>query len=172
MTAVAPHSANQALGPPTPISSNKIQARLAYELAANLMTPSEVFQRFGLNKQQARAILANPQFRTLYAEAKVVWNSAESTKDRIRAKAGMMVEDSLLALWQILHDGEVAPPSRLAAFKEIVQVANLGPPRASEGPGESGPRFTLTINIPGSPGHEAKSVTIDAETAETDSTDV
>ena len=100
----------------------------------------------------------------------MVWNSTDGTKDRIRAKAGMMVEDGLLELWAVFHDNDIAAPSRLDAFKQILSVADLGPTRGASGSGgESGPRFALTINIPASPGHEAKSVTIDADLAEDDS---
>lgn len=151
-----------------PATADQIKARLAYELAAQLMPSKDVFRRFGIDRQQAKAILASPQFRTLYQEAKVVWNSSDGTKERIRAKAGMMVEDSLLELYRLFHDSDIAPPSRLDAFKQIVQIANLGPPRAGENGAEAGPKFSLTINIPPSPGHAARSVTIDAP-AEIDS---
>ena len=162
MSAIQAYQADQSLTPAKPsIRSDKVKAQLAYELAANLMPASEVFKRFGINKGQAKLLLANPQFKTLYAEAKVIWNSSDSAKERLRAKATLMVEDGLLELWQMFHDNDIAPPSRLDAFKQIALVANVTP-KGGEAAGDTGPKFSLTINIPRSPDHEAKTVTIDA----------
>lgn len=146
-----------------PVHSDNVEAKLAYELAANLMPASEVFKRFGYSPAQARVIVASPQFKTLYAEAKAIWNSSDSAKERLRAKATLMVEDGLLTLWQMFHDGDTAPPSRLEAFKQIALVAQVAP-KGGSGDADTGPRFNLTINIPEAPGHPAQRVTIDAET--------
>lgn len=148
-----------------PLESDQIQARLAYELASGLKPPQDVFTQFGISGPEAKAILANPQFRQLYAEAKAIWHSSDGTRARIEAKAAMLVEDSLLEMYRLVHDVEVAPPAKIDAFKQIVSVARVGPQKDG-GPAAGGPAFSLTLNLGGV---ESKTVTIDTPAEEVES---
>jgi len=130
----------------TDTSPEQVQARMAYEMAARLSDPKDILARYGLNANQAKKLFKTPQFKQLYREAKAVWEADTSVKERIRAKAAMMVEDSLLEVFGMVHNTEIAAPSRLDAFKQIMQVADLGPKR-SDSDGASGPHFSLTLNL-------------------------
>lgn len=141
------------------MDSDNVQARLAYELAAKLRPAKDVFDQFGVSPAEAKALMANPQFQALYKEARAIWNSTDGTKSRIRAKAAMLVEDSLIEMYRMVHSVDTAPPAKIDAFKQIVAVADMAPKK--EG-GVEGPAFSITLNL----GGEIPSQTLTLETAE------
>ena len=101
--------------------------------------------------------LRDPMFRDMVKQAKLLWNSDLSVKERIRLKSQVLVEDSLLAIFSIIHNQENAIPAKLDAFKQLSKVAEVDSPDRSKG--DSGSRFTVSINL----GDTVKPVVIEAE---------
>jgi hypothetical protein len=78
-------------------------------------------------------------------QAKSLCNSDLSVKERIRLKSQVLVEDSLLEIFSILHNRDNAIPARLDAFKQLARVGEVDQPE--RGKGDAGNRFTVSINL-------------------------
>jgi len=134
-------------------------AALAAELGAKLLPTDEVLRRFQLTPQDLRLLLQDPQFRHMITDFRREWNSPMSAKDRIKLKALLMVEDNLLTLHQLFNNDLTNPTARLAAYDQMVKLADAAPKRESAA--EGGSKFHLTLNLGA---HAAQPFTIDAET--------
>lgn len=129
----------------TPVTTANIRNELALQMAAGLTPIPDLLKNFNLDQQQLAAIAKDPQFRAMYTEAKTMWHSTLNVRERAQIKAAMMVEDSLLTIYQMLHDPDIAPPSKIAAFDKLVELADLKP-KKDVGPA-AGDKFTININL-------------------------
>ena len=137
-------------------------AQLALELATGLYPPTDVLRNHGVTKVEAKALLGDPQFRSMVNEYRKLWNSPLNATERVRLKSAVAVEDGLIELYALYQDVKAHPQSRLEAFKQLVTLSDLAPKPNAVATGE---RFHLTINLPAvGGGQEAKTITIDAET--------
>ena len=126
---------------------NDADSQIAAELAFEISPIEEVLARHGLSKAALRAKLQNPIFRQMVTQAKRVWRSDLSVKERIRLKSMVLVEDSLLELYTIFHDKDAALTGRLDAFKSLSKVATVDAP--DKDGAAVGEKVTINISIPG-----------------------
>jgi hypothetical protein len=143
----------------TGVETNSVTHALAAELAAGLMSKEEIMSRFGLTKPQLAKIVKDQHFRTLYKEAKAIWGGTGNVKERIRAKAALLLEDSLLPLYAMIHNLDCSPTARIEAFTKLMVVSDMQPQKGADAEGKEG--FTLNISF----GGQKKSVTIDSKPA-------
>ena len=136
---------------------NDIDSRLAMELAIDISEVEVILDRYSITAADLRAKLGNPQFRAMVKDFKAVWNSDLSTKERIRVKSQVLVEDGLLDLHGIFKDDSISATARIDAFKTLSRVATTDAPD-KEG-AAAGERVQISINIPG----VEKPVTYEAE---------
>lgn len=134
-------------------------AALAAELGAKLLPTEEVLKRFSLTPTDLRHLLQDPQFRHMITDFRREWNSPMSAKDRIKLKALLMVEDNLMTLHQLFNNDLTNPTARLAAYDQMVKLADAAPKKEHDGGG--GSNFHLTLNLGA---HAAEPFTIDAKT--------
>jgi len=120
-------------------------SRLAVEVAVQIRPITEVLLAYSLTRADLVLKLKDPMFRDMVKQAKSVWGSDLSIKERIRLKSQVLIEDSLLAIFSIIHNHENAIPAKLDAFKQLARVAEVDSPDRSSG-GE-GSRFTVSINL-------------------------
>jgi len=146
-------------------SSGEIPASLAHDLACKLLPVSAVLEKYKLDSARLKTIIATSQFKVLYDEAKARWDKDTNTEDRIRSKSAMLVEDSLLEVYSILHHQDTSNSSKLESFKQLTTVADLGPKRAKDGE-KSSHRTTITINVPSLDGAPRRELSISGETIE------
>ena len=150
---------------PSSVPSEKITYTLAAELAAKLYSVPEIMERFGLNKNQLTRIVTDPHFKEVYAEAKALWNGSDNLRERIRKKAGLLLEDSILPLYSIIHNTELAPAARIDAFSKLVNIADMNATKGGgEGGNSGGEGFKLNITI----GDTGQTVTIEGESSQDD----
>lgn len=147
---------------------NDFDARLAVELAIQLVPVQDLLKRYELTKQELQVKLKDAGFRRQVRDAKRVWNSDLSVKERIRLKSQVLIEDSILAVYNILHDNDTAPQSRLEAFKQLARVADVDQPEKQGA--DAGSRFSITLQF-GDPSQrplaiEGKSVPVTVSDAE------
>lgn len=135
---------------------------LAYDLASQLISTEDILAKYELSRDELAIIASSKEFKQLYKEAKLAWDS--DPKTRVRAKAQAAVEDGLLPVHTILHDTSAAPASRLEAFKQLTGLADLGPKKEA---GSTAGRVSIVINVPG---HKAPTL-IEGEASNADSTD-
>lgn len=134
-----------------------IDSRLAVELAVQLRPVNDILSAYSVTRNGLAVKLKDPMFRDMIKQAKRLWTSDLSVKERIRLKSAMLVEDSLLTVFQVIHDRENAIPAKLDAFKQLARVAEVDTPERKNG--ETGSRFTVAINL----GSSTENVVIDGE---------
>ncbi len=144
---------------PASVLSEQASYYLAAELAAQLYTVPDILKRFELTKSQLKKITKDPHFRELFAEAKALWNGSGNVKERIRKKAALLLEDSIMPIYSIIHDVNVTPPARIEAFAKLVAIADMQPTK-QDGSGNTSDKFVLNITF----GNEKKTVVIDSTT--------
>jgi len=127
------------------IPINDHDSRLAVELAVGISPVSEILKRHDLTKDELRAKLGEPSFRSMLKEAKRVWNSDLSAKERIRLKSQILVEDSLIGLYQIFNNDGLSPAVRIDAFKTMSKAADVDTPEKVIGP--TGGRVIVNLNF-------------------------
>jgi hypothetical protein len=126
-------------------------SQLAMELAARLSPVKEVLARYGLSNEQFKEKSASPTFRKMYQQSKAFWQSDANTKQRILVKSQMLLEDSLLILYQMIHDPDSSNSVKLDAAGQLATLADAKPRREADGSGDGGSGFHLTLNLTGRP---------------------
>lgn len=147
-------------GSSTPFSER--DARLALELVSGLSSAQDVLKRYGLSEHELRALLCNPSFQALLKETRQAWQSDLNAKERVKLKAALLVEDSLMSVFRVAVDQQIGVTARLEAFKSLAKIASVDEAEKNQGGG--GGRFVLNINVPGA----AAPVTIDGTTVKAD----
>lgn len=120
---------------------------LATELAVKLLPTEEVLKQFGITADQLRAMLRDQQFRQMISQIRTDWNAATNSKERVRLKAALSVEENLLTMHAIVQNTDLHPGARIDAFKQIKELADVTP-RANVA---EGVRFTLNIALADGP---------------------
>lgn len=120
-------------------------SRLAVEIAVQIRPIPEILVQYNLSRSDLVKKLKDPMFRDMVKQAKSLWHSDLSVKERIRLKSQILVEDSILEIFSILHNRDNAIPARLDAFKQLARVAEVDSPE--RGKGDTGNRFTVSINL-------------------------
>ena len=120
-------------------------SRLAVEVAVQIRPIAEGLNAYSLSRGDLVRKLKDPMFRDMVKQAKSIWSSDLSIKERIRLKSQVLVEDSLLEVFGIVHNPEMAVPAKLDAFKQLARVAEVDSPE--RGKGGEGSRFTVSINL-------------------------
>lgn len=121
--------------------------RLAYELALEMDTPTNVFARYGYGKDEALRVMQMPGF---IATVKKYRDEIVTGGVSFRLKAKIQAEDLLTHSYEMATDPEVPPAVRADLIKWTARVANLEPKDKGEG-GPAGAGFTLNISFGGSP---------------------
>jgi hypothetical protein len=118
--------------------------RLAWELVAQIAPLQDILRRWGMNYDQLKAKLRDPLFRSMVQETKKIWKSELNTKERIRIKSQLLVEDSLLEMFHIINDRDKAPQARIDAFEKLAKIGDLTEKDKNPSMGE---RVTISINL-------------------------
>ena len=124
-------------------------ARLALELVSGLSNVKDVLARYGMTEEELRTLLATPGFQALLKETRGAWQSDLNAKERVKLKAALLVEDSLMSIFRVVGDKNASMTARLDAFKSLAKIASVDEPEKKEGGGAG--RFVLNINVPGGP---------------------
>lgn len=129
---------------------------LATELAVKLLPTEDILKQFGLTAEQLRDMLRDQQFRQMISQIRADWNAATNSKERVRLKAALSVEENLLTMHQIVNNTDLHPGARIDAFKQLKELADVAPKTNVA----EGTKFTLNIALQGQP---AEKVVIDAQ---------
>lgn len=131
---------------PLAATGNDKDQRLAWELVAQISPLPDILRRHELTYNDLKNKLREPLFRSLVSETKRIWKSDLNTKERIRIKAALLVEDSMLEVYQVVHNRDLSPQARIDAFESLVGIADLKPDKNG---GAAGERVTINISVPG-----------------------
>ena len=135
----------------------KITNQLATELASQLFPLQTLLDRYSLSKTQFKQLVNNPEFRQRYAQAKAEWGADKNATERVTNKATLMVEDSLLEIFGMVHDSEATTPSRLQAFNSLVDLSEVSPKKQKNQQDKLPEQFVINIST----GDHVKQIKID-----------
>lgn len=136
--------------------SSDITAAVAMDLAMELHNRSTVWNRHGIDPLHGEAMLLDPFFKKMVESAKKEWQAVTNTKQRIRLKAQLAVEDSIADLYKLACDINSPGAARVSAFKELVNLSGTAVQQEGGG-GVAGPSVNIYLN-----GDSAPAVTIAA----------
>lgn len=140
---------------PVPAGVSKEDARLAWELVANISPIGDIMRRHGLTFDEFDAKKRDPVFSNMLEQYRKHWNSELSVNQRVALKAALLTEDSLLDVYAIIKDGEASPGQKLEAFGALAKAGEVGVQRKDSAVASN--PVHITINVPGRSG-----VTLDA----------
>lgn len=149
------------------INADQLLRELAISIARNqvgAMRPlHEIVAGEGLTQTEYDQIAANPQFQR-YVDMYV--KELKDTGFSFSAKARVLAEDLLPTLYHMAKDVEVPAAVRRQAITDIVEWAELKP--KTNAVAQSGPGFSITINLPSVGNSAPQTLILDAKTPEID----
>lgn len=101
-----------------------LSASLAADLASGLHSATDTFARHDITPEQAKALLKDPRFTDMVKQYKAEWGHVRNTKERLKLKAQLALEEALMPIFQIIKGSEPAS-AKVAAFKELKQMAGM-----------------------------------------------
>lgn len=143
--------------PPTDLDT--LMLKVARAIAVDLHPLPEIMKVYGIDQQTLNRWNTHPRFQAyLKAEAEA-WMAATNTTERVKLKAGMVMEEFILKAHSELHDARQGLNHRVELAKLVAKVAGVDGTRAGSGAsGEGGGGFKLVINI----GEGRKSTKVEA----------
>lgn len=119
--------------------------KMILELAAKINDPREIIARYGITTHQFAALRDLPAFRNAYREARAYWESDSNYKERIAVKAGIMVEETLMDIYDLIKDGDTHNAIKMDAFKTLASMAGAdGKQKEAQAGGQ---RVNIAINL-------------------------
>ena len=102
-------------------------SQLARETARDLLPTDAVLKRFRLDTQTYEKILDLPFFQRRLEEELSVWNGSDSgsIRTRIAAKAATVIEESLLEVFDLIHDKSQPLSGKVEALKFAARLASM-----------------------------------------------
>lgn len=120
-------------------------ANLAREIAMDIHEPIDVLKRFGLTEEQYERIQQMNLFQQMLKQAKIDWESAASTPDRLKLQAAAGLEKALPSITaRMMNSGELLS-AQVEAGKLLAKMAGVGERESTSDAG----KFAITINLGG-----------------------
>ena len=137
-----------------PYHDDALIQRLQYDLATGMHQPDEIARRYGLkDKNELRNYLRqHPMLVEEARKIKALFNSAEGTETRVRAKFQRATEELIVPIAHVVRDPLTPVGARIDGFRQLQRGAGLdGAPAAIRGneSRQTGTAFNLTINFAG-----------------------
>jgi len=120
-------------------------AALAREIAMDIFEVKDIIAAHKLTEEEWLQIERNPKFQHMLGEMVRDWNSALSTRDRIKVKAATGLESQLETFIRDLGDTEIPLNQRVEAGKFLARIGEVDTANILSGGGGSG--FNITLNI-------------------------
>lgn len=118
--------------------------QLIADLVANLRKPADILRHYGLTKEDLVAKSRNPEWAARYREMHAKWNSDTNLRDRIRAKAAYLLEDSLVPLFKIVTGGGTAA-AKLEAIEKLIKISTVAHVPKDDVPPQERSRISIYI---------------------------
>jgi len=107
--------------------SNTTISQLAREVARDIIPTDAILKKFNLDTQTYEKVLDLPFFQRRLEEELAVWNGSDSgsIRARIAAKAATVVEESLLEVFDLVHDKSQPLSGKVEALKFAARLASM-----------------------------------------------
>jgi ribosomal protein L7/L12 len=124
-----------------------LASRLAREVARDLVPIDQICERYKIDESTYERILRHPLFQQRLQEEVDIWNAStpRAITERISAKAATMIEESLIEVYELVHDKNQPMSAKIEALKWASKLAGVGEREAKDLlPGER-VRFNIYI---------------------------
>jgi hypothetical protein len=126
--------------------------RLAREIARDLLPLDTICENYKITEEQYQRVLHSTIFQRRLEEELEIWNASTpmAAVERIKLKAGAMIEEALPEVYAMLHDKNQPLAAKIRALEWASKMAGIGevvplgalPPGVASGGGSG-----LTFNI-------------------------
>jgi hypothetical protein len=120
--------------------------KLAREIAMGIKDIPDILFDNGLIQREFEAIQRLPHFNKMLASEIAAWASATNTQERVKLKAGAMIEEYLPELYARLNDREEPLMGKIKAMELVTKMAGFGE-RDLPALGSPGDRVQVIINL-------------------------
>jgi len=102
-------------------------SQLAREVARDIIPRDAVLKKFQLSTGTYEKILDLPFFQRRLEEELAIWNGSDSgsIRARIAAKAATLIEESLLEVFDLVHDKNQPLSGKVEALKFAARLASM-----------------------------------------------
>ena len=130
-----------------PMNVELLASRLAREVARDLIPVDQICERYKIDDDTYQRILRHPMFQQRLQEELDIWNAStpRAITERISAKAATMIEESIIEVYELIHDKNQPMSAKIEALKWASKLAGVGEREAKDLlPGER-VRFNIFI---------------------------
>lgn len=120
--------------------------KLAREIAMGIEDIPEILFRHSLTQRELDELNQIPTFQRMLASEVAAWASATNTQERVRVKAGALLEEYLPELYSRLNDRNEPLMAKIKAMELIAKMAGLGD-RDIPAMGTPGDKVQVIINL-------------------------
>lgn len=120
--------------------------KLAREIAMGIKEVPDILRDNGVTLDQFATIRTLPYFTQLLTSELAAWSSANNTPERVKVKAGSMLEEYLPELYARMNDPSEPLMAKVKAVEVAARLAGLGE-RDIQPTGAPGERVQVIINL-------------------------
>ena len=120
--------------------------KLAREIAMGLKEVADILSDHGISVDEFERIQHIPAFAKMLASELAAWASATNTQERVKLKAGSMLEEFLPELYSRLNDRTEPLMGKVKAMELVTKMAGFGD-RDIQSQGSPGDQVQVIINL-------------------------
>lgn len=119
--------------------------KLAREIAMDVKELDDILRVHDISHVDFERLKTNERFKAILTAEVVAWQGAINTNERVKVKAGSMLEEWLPELFSRINDRSESLSSKIEAGKLLERLAGMGSAAAKvEAPTD---RVSITINL-------------------------
>lgn len=131
---------------PQAVYAEMVTVKLAREIAMGIGELDDILKNHNMSRAGLDELMKNERFVSVLNAEIAQWNSAVNTSERVKVKAGAMLEEFLPELYARINDQKEDLGKKIEAVKVVERLAGMGG-GASKAPSEVTDRVSITINM-------------------------
>lgn len=133
--------------PMVPVATTEeiAMVKLAREIAMEMRDLDEILAMHAVTKEAFEKLKTNPRFIAVLSSEITAWSTATNTDQRVKFKAGSMLEEFLPELYARLLDPKENLMAKVKGAELVTKLAGLGVADAKVN--DPSDRVTITINL-------------------------
>ena len=111
-----------------PVNTELLASRLAREVARDPVPIEQICERYQIDDEQYQRIIHHPMFQQRLQEELDIWNAStpRAITERISAKAATMIEESIVEVYELIHDKNQPMVAKVKALEWASRLAGVG----------------------------------------------
>lgn len=129
--------------------TDTLLSALAREVARNIYPTPDIRDQLKLTIEEFDIAVETPYFQQRLAEEVSLWNDPKNVDQRIKLKAGTMLEQMMPEYYNLVHDPTQPMSAKVAALQQFARMAGVENNAVAKGDEAGDRRVKITINIGG-----------------------